>query len=163
MPFNANTMDTATEKTFTYPQVYLYRRIVQAKLYIDGHFAEPIDLHNIADQAVFSRFHFLRLFRRIYGKTPHQYLVSVRIDKVCQLLAESDLPVSTICGDVGFESVSSFTGLFKKTIGKTPSEYRASQQALQRQTRTTPLKFVPNCFAKAKGWSTKSNCEEVTH
>ena len=56
-----------------YQKAYLYRQIVQAKLYIDQHYAENIDVQNIAYQAHFSKFHFLRLFKSIYGKTPHQY------------------------------------------------------------------------------------------
>ena len=52
-----------------YPKIYLYRRIVQAKLFIDNHFGEDIDLGNIADEAFFSRFHFIRLFKTIYNKT----------------------------------------------------------------------------------------------
>lgn len=57
-----------------YPKMYLYKRIVQAKLYIDNHYANNIDLNDISDEAYFSKFHFIRLFKSIYGKTPHQYL-----------------------------------------------------------------------------------------
>ena len=64
-----------------YPKVYLYRRIVYAKLFIDTHFAENIDLDNIADEAFFSKFHFIRVFKDIYKKTPHQYLSFVRIER----------------------------------------------------------------------------------
>ena len=64
-----------------YPKIYLYRRIVQAKLFIDKFYSEKIDLDNISDEAYFSKFHFIRLFKSIYGKTPHQYLTTVRIEK----------------------------------------------------------------------------------
>ena len=64
-----------------YPKIYLVRRVVQAKLFIDEHYAERLDLDNISDEACFSKFHFIRLFRNIYGKTPHQYLTTVRIEK----------------------------------------------------------------------------------
>lgn len=53
----------------TYPKLYLYRRLVQAKLSIDAHYAEAIDLDNIAGEAAFSKYHFIRLFGRIYGHT----------------------------------------------------------------------------------------------
>jgi len=62
-----------------YPRMYLYRRLVQAKLFIDTHFAEPIDLNAIADEAYFSKFHFIKQFKSIYKRTPHQYLIHVRI------------------------------------------------------------------------------------
>jgi len=55
-------------KEFSHPKIYLYRRVVQAKLYMDKNYAENIDLNNIADEAFFSKFHFIRLFKKSYGK-----------------------------------------------------------------------------------------------
>ncbi len=69
-----------------YPKAYLYRRIVQAKLFIDSNYTDNIDLDNISDEAYFSKFHFTRLFKKIYGRTPHQYLTFVRIEKAMLLL-----------------------------------------------------------------------------
>src|SRR5687768_6456775 len=94
-----------------YPRIYLYRRIVQAKLYIDDHYAEAIDLDNIADEAAFSKFHFLRLFKSTYFKTPHQYLTQVRLHHAMLLLSNGET-VSEACFSVGFDSLSSFSGLF---------------------------------------------------
>ena len=82
--------------TEQYPKVYLYRRIVQAKLFIDSNYAKPIDVDNISDEAYFSKFHFIRLFKKIYGKTPHQYLTVVRIEKSLELL-KNNIPVSEAC------------------------------------------------------------------
>lgn len=143
-----------------YPKIYLYRRIVQAKLYIDAHYAENIDLDNIADEACFSKFHFLRLFKSTYGRTPHKYLTHVRIEKAMQLLQEGE-GVSDACYAVGFDSISSFSNLFKKTIGISPSEYHQQQQTLKKEIRTVPLKHIPGCFAEMKGWKQNSNFEQV--
>lgn len=145
---------------FHYPKVYLYRRIVQAKLYVDGNFSEKIDLENIADEAFFSKFHFIRLFKKAYGKTPHQYLTYVRIEKAQQLL-QTDASIAEVCNEVGFDSISSFTGLFKRTTGLTPSVYQERQLKKQADLMQKPLKFIPNCFAEKKGWTKKSNFEEV--
>jgi len=134
-----------------YPKVYLYRRIVYAKLFIDRHFDEKIDLDNIADEAFFSKFHFIRLFNTIYKKTPHQYLSFVRIEKAKQLLT-TDMTAAQVCYAVGFESVSSFTGLFKRMTGETPAAYRAAQLKRKKEITVAPLKFIPNCFAEMKGW-----------
>jgi AraC-like DNA-binding protein len=134
-----------------YPKVYLYRRIVNAKLFIDDHFNKQIDLDNIADEACFSKFHFIRLFAAIYNKTPHQYLSSVRIEKAKQLLT-TDTSVANVCYAAGFESVSSFTGLFKRTTGQTPAAYQRQQLQRRHAVAKTPLKFVPNCFAGQNGW-----------
>ena len=143
-----------------YPKVYLYRRIVQAKLFIDNNFASTIDLDNIADEAYFSKYHFLRLFKKIYGKSPHQYLTTVRIEKAMQLL-RADTPVVDTCYEVGFESLSSFSGLFKRIVGLSPSVYLQQQQEIKAHILKTPLDFVPGCFAEKRGWLKKSNIEEV--
>jgi len=134
-----------------YPKVYLYRRIVYAKLFIDSHFDEKIDLNNIAGEAFFSKFYFIRLFNNIYKKTPHQYLSFVRIEKAKQLLM-TEMTAARVCYAVGFESVSSFTGLFKRATGQTPSVYQELQHKRIREITIAPLKFIPNCFAEKKGW-----------
>src|SRR5262245_40977308 len=110
-----------------YPKVYLYRRLVQAKLFIDEHFSEPIDLGIICNTAFFSKFHFIRLFKKSYGKTPHQYLTSVRIDKAKELLSNGS-NVSDVCYEVGFDSITSFTGLFKRCVGISPLAFQRQQQ-----------------------------------
>lgn len=134
-----------------YPKIYLYRRIVYAKLFIDTHFADRIDLDNIAEEAFFSKFHFIRLFHSVYNKTPHQYLSFVRIEKAKQLLA-TEMIAANVCYAVGFESVSSFTGLFKRIVGQTPAAYQAAQHQRKAEITKAPLKFIPNCFAEKKGW-----------
>ncbi len=143
-----------------YPKIYLYRRIVKAKFFIDEHFAEKIDLDNIADEAYFSKFHFIRLFRDVYQKTPHQYLSLIRIEKAKLLLA-TELSVSQVCYMVGFESVSTFTGLFKRIAGKTPAAYQLQQHQKIAEMAKMPLKFIPNCFAEKNGWAKYSNIEEA--
>jgi AraC-like DNA-binding protein len=127
------------------PPVYLYRRIVQAKLFIDNNFQEALNLENIAGEAMFSKFHFIRLFKTIYGKTPHQYLISVRID-AARLLLEQNQPIKEVCFAVGFDSVSSFSILFKRLTTFSPSHYQ--QQCMERKKRMLqePLSFIPNCF-----------------
>src|SRR5216684_579972 len=103
-----------------YPRQYLYRRVMKAKLFIAAHFSSAKDLDNIADEACFSKFHFMRLFKTIYGKTPHQYLTDVRINRAKELLAD-EATVARACFSVGFDSISSFTGLFKRRVGQTPA------------------------------------------
>jgi len=141
-------------KTEQYPKVYLYKRIVQAKLFIDSNYANNIDLDNIADEAYFSKFHFIRLFKNIYGKTPHQYLTAVRIEKA-MLLLRANKAVSEVCFAVGFESISSFGSLFKRIVGITPSAFLEKQQQMKIQILETPLKFVPGCFVYQNGWDEK--------
>jgi len=139
------TVQSDRSNQLDYPRIYLYRRIVQAKLFIDNHYSQKINLDNISDEAFFSKFHFIRLFNTIYGKTPHQYLTAVRIAAARKSLSNGE-SVQHTCFEVGFESLSSFSTLFKKSTGYSPTHFR--KQSLQRkeQMKKAPLRFVPGCF-----------------
>ena len=134
-----------------YPKVYLYRRIVKAKLFIDENFAGDIDMGHIADEAFFSKFHFIRLFKNTYAKTPHQYLTFVRIER-SKLLLKENTPIAGVCYAVGFDSISSFTGVFKRLTGQTPAAYQQLQRKIREEINTAPLKHIPICLAEMKGW-----------
>lgn len=123
----------------------LYQRIAAAKVYIDENYHEPIDLEVISQQAFLSRFHFHRLFRKVYRRTPHQYLTWKRIDKAKDLLAENK-PVTDVCNEVGFESIGSFSTLFKKEIGFAPTYYRNMAWLKKQQAKEQPKKFIPHCY-----------------
>lgn len=124
----------------------IYRRIVTAKLYIDGNFGDRLDLDRLAREACLSRYHFHRLFTRIYRVTPHQYLTRKRIEQASASLAGNVLSVTEICNEVGFESIGSFSSLFKKEIGRAPAHYRLLAQRRKRQVENCPRSFIPHCF-----------------
>jgi AraC-like DNA-binding protein len=134
-----------------YPKQYLYRRVVRAKLYIDDNYAADIDLDKIADEACFSKFHFVRLFKNIYGRAPHQYLIRVRVEAALSKLA-AGASVKEACYGVGFDSVQSFAGLFKRRVGVTPAEFRRNREQFADEIKHAPLTHIPNCFAEKKGW-----------
>jgi AraC-like DNA-binding protein len=138
-----------------YPKLYFYTRLVKAKMFIDSHFTDPIDLDNISDEAYFSKFHFIRMFKNSYGKTPHQYLISLRIERSMELL-KSNSSVADTCYAVGFESLASFSRLFKRITGLTPSSYAIQQQEQKASLASLPLSFIPACFADKNGWSGKT-------
>jgi len=130
-----------------FPDDDLCRQVMQAKTYMDKHFAEKIALKDISRSACYSSFHFLRLFKLIYGKTPHQYLTSVRINKAKELL-RTKLPVSVVCYSVGFESVGSFKILFRRSTGYTPHAYR--ERIHDKNTIASSLKYMPFFFSLKK-------------
>jgi AraC-like DNA-binding protein len=127
----------------------IYKKIITAKLYMDENFHEPIDLGRISRQACLSRFHFHRLFTRIYQRTPHRYLTQKRIEQARQWLAGNNLSVTEICNSVGFESIGSFSMLFKREIGFSPQFYRNRARLRNEQAKNEPKSFIPNCFIDA--------------
>jgi AraC family transcriptional regulator len=103
----------------------LYRRLYRAKTFIDDSFAGAPSLEEVARVACLSVHHFHRTFTALFKQTPHQYLTAKRIEKARQLLLADDAPVALVCGEIGFESVSSFIGLFKRYVGCSPAAFRA--------------------------------------
>jgi AraC-like DNA-binding protein len=126
----------------------LYERIVAAKLFMDENYHEPLNLEGISQKAFLSPYHFHRLFAQVYKKTPHRYLTSKRIEKAKDLLAENK-PVTEVCNEVGFESLGSFSVLFKKEIGFAPQYYRNMAWLKKQKAREQPKAFIPHCFIES--------------
>jgi AraC family transcriptional regulator len=100
------------------------RRAVQAALWIDAHSHEPIDLEGAAAEIGLSPFHFLRLFARVLGLTPHQYLVRSRLRHAAHLLADDPRSITDIAFDVGFGDLSNFVRTFHRAAGVSPRGFR---------------------------------------
>ncbi|MEM1322372.1 MAG: AraC family transcriptional regulator [Bacteroidota bacterium] len=96
---------------------------VNTKRYIDTHFDQAINLNLLAHLQFTSKYHLLRVFKKYYGITPRQYLINKRIEKAKKML-KSGKSVSDTCYAVGFESINSFSNLFKAKTGMPPSVYR---------------------------------------
>jgi AraC-like DNA-binding protein len=126
----------------------IYHRVIAAKSFMDENFQEPISLDEISGKAYLSKFHFHRLFTKIYRHTPHQYLTRKRLDKAKDLLAENK-PVTEVCIEVGFESIGSFSVLFKKEIGFAPQYYRNMAWLKKQQQKEQPKIAIPHCFVQA--------------
>ena len=124
-----------------------YESLWRARELIDVQYAQPLDLDELARTANFSRYHFLRAFRRVFHETPHEYLTRKRVERAKELLAESELTVTEICFEVGFESLGSFSTLFHHIVGWSPSIYRARAWEI----RKNPLKFIPHCYVIMHG------------
>ena len=113
-----------------YANIYLTKRVIQAKYFIDQNFEEAITLDTVCKEACISKFHLIRSFKKIYGVTPYQHLTFLRIKKAKELL-QTNLPVANVCYHVGFDSPTSFSGLFKKIAGITPVEFQRSKTKKQ--------------------------------
>ena len=121
----------------------LHERLCRARRYIDDCYDLPLDLTEISKQACLSRYHFLRLFRDTFETTPHQYLIQRRIEKAKELLRLRGLSVTDVCFEVGFQSLGSFSSLFRKCVGHPPISYRKRERE--------SLRKVPGCFVLMYG------------
>jgi AraC family transcriptional regulator len=100
------------------------RRAVEAALWLDAHSHQSIDLDGAARQVGLSPFHFLRLFAKVAGVTPHQYLVRSRVRHAARLLADDARSITDIAFDVGFADLSNFVRTFHRAAGVSPRDFR---------------------------------------
>lgn len=107
--------------------------------HIDRHYAKDLTVDKLAALAGLSTFHFIRAFRAAFGQTPHQYVRTRRIERAKELLATTMFPVTEVCDKVGFQSLGSFTSLFRRLTGETPAEYRAARRKNV---------YIPTCFIR---------------
>ncbi len=102
------------------------RQCAAVRRYIDLHFKEPLSLEQLADVAHMNKYYLSHAFKREYGVSPINYLISRRIDESKFLLAETDLSMSQIAQILGFSSLSYFSQAFRKTQDISPMEFRQS-------------------------------------
>jgi AraC-like DNA-binding protein len=121
----------------------LARHLLRARDIVDARYTEPLDLEALARAAHVSPRHFSREFRRTFGETPYQYLLTRRLERARHLLRTTDLQAGEICLTVGFTSVGSFTTTFRRHVGVSPTEYR------RENNRRSALDRIPLCFAMA--------------
>lgn len=101
----------------------LYRRITLAKLYMEENALLPLTIDQIAIVACLNKFHFLKVFKDMHGITPHQFLINKKLEKSLVLLKSGNFSIGEICQLVGFESLGTFTNLFKRRYGQSPSKF----------------------------------------
>ena len=131
------------------------RHLLRAKDLIDARFRDPLDVQTLARVAHLSPAHFSREFRRTFGETPHQYLLTRRLERAAALLRSTDWAVADICFAVGLASVGSFTTSFRRVYGMTPSAYRAANPPVRRAR-------VPTCVLQAYARPHSSSFREDT-
>ncbi len=119
------------------------RRMLRSRDTMDRAFAGPLDVASLARVAHVSPAHFSRQFRATFGETPHRYLQRRRVERAMELLRETELSVTTICFDVGFSSLGTFSRTFHAIVGESPTDYRARLAADGRASG------VPACQAMA--------------
>jgi AraC-like DNA-binding protein len=106
----------------------IYRRLSRARDFLDASCERPVSLDELARVACIAPHRLIRLFRDTFGETPHRYGVRSRIEHAAHLLAAGDRPVADVARAVGFESVGSFSTLFRRLRGVSPGALRRSHR-----------------------------------
>jgi AraC-like DNA-binding protein len=114
-----------------------FRRLCRARDLLQQLDDPAPTIEQLAAEVKISPFHFIRQFEAVFGFTPHQYRIQIRLDRAKYLLASGTQSVTDVCMEVGFTSVGSFSTLFTRRFGETPSAYR-------RRVRTADL--TPGCL-----------------
>ncbi len=116
-----NELDRIYSENSIRPEQYVQVR--QSKAFMQKFYSNRVELNDLAKAACMSRFHYVRIFQRIYGLTPRAYLRDLRISKAKDLL-KNGLPITQVCFEIGYESVPTFSSVFKKCSGHSPREYQ---------------------------------------
>jgi AraC-like DNA-binding protein len=122
-----------------------FRRLCRARDLLSEVPEHPLSIEDVAREAQISPFHFIRQFEAVFGATPHQYRMQFRLDMAKRLLAKGH-SVTEVCMEVGFESLGSFSDLFRRRVGETPSVYRRRVRAMVQVPGTLPPDLIPGCL-----------------
>jgi AraC-like DNA-binding protein len=130
------------------------RHLLRARDLADARYYEPLEVDDLARAAGLSRAHFSREFRRVFGESPHAYLLTRRLERAAALLRGTDRSVADICFSVGLLSVGSFTSSFTRLFGVSPTAYRA------RFPPAADWAMVPSCVLRFYGRPQNSTFRE---
>lgn len=106
------------------------RQCAAVRRYIDLHFKEPLTLEQLAEESHMNKYYLSHAFKREYGTSPINYMISRRIEESKYLLAETDLSMTQIAQLLGFSSLSYFSQVFRRTQSVSPLEYRQSTKTI---------------------------------
>jgi len=137
----------------------LFARLARAREVLADVSERSPSIDDIAREIAISPFHFIRQFEAVFGVTPHQFRIQSRLDHAKRLLAVGGHSVTDVCLDVGFSSLGSFSDLFTRRIGVTPSAYRRRMRTLIQVPGILPPDLTPGCLSLMAGlpaWAFRS-------
>ena len=121
----ASTSALCLQVTKKSTRVDLFKRLDYVKDLIHIHYSDSdLDIKDLSKTAGMNYHHFLRMFTHAFSVIPRQYLINVRLQKAKELLATTTEPISVICNRIGYQSMGSFSWLFKNEFSQSPSSYR---------------------------------------
>lgn len=125
----------------------LLLRLCRAREKLSAIEESPPSVEQLADELGISLYHFIRLFSAVFGETPHQYQIRIKLDKAKYLLAATDCSVTQVCMEIGYSSVGSFSDLFSRRVGMAPSAYRRKLRPKAQTPQGAPKSLTPGCFS----------------
>ena len=111
-----------------------------------------LSLREVAREAALSPYHFIRVFKAVFGETPHQVRIGARLDRARHLLSVGEQSVTDVCIEVGFSSLGTFSSLFARRVGSPPSVYRQRVRSMVQVPGTIPRQLIPGCLSLMCGW-----------
>jgi AraC-like DNA-binding protein len=124
-----------------------FRRLCQARDLLAEVRETPVSIEDVARQVQISPFHFIRQFEAVFGATPHQFRIQSRLERARHLLASGQYSVTEVCLEVGFSSLGSFSGLFTRRVGETPSAYQRRVRVMAPVPGSVPRDLIPGCLS----------------
>jgi transcriptional regulator GlxA family with amidase domain len=122
----------------------LVRRLLRAKDRMNAASHEPWPVARLARVSGVSQAHFAREFKEAFGVPPHRYLLTCRIERACALLRDTDIPITGIAFQTGWNSLGTFGRTFRDIVAQSPTSFRAAAKAGPNR-----LDAVPHCFVRA--------------
>ena len=123
------------------------KRLNIVRDFIAENFQTQRCLLDIANYSNISPYHFLRIFKQTYGETPNEFLIRLRLERAKKILITESMNVSEVCEDIGYTSLGSFSSLFLRHVGTTPTAYRRKLWSLSAEKYRFPSQAIPTCFA----------------
>jgi len=122
-------------------------RLCQARDLLRQTDEENVSIRFVAREAGMSPYHFIRLFKAVFGKTPKQCQLQARLDRAKDLLMLTDSSVTDVCMEAGFSSLGTFTYVFTRRVGIPPTTYRKKVRSMMNRAGAIPDQFIPGCFS----------------
>ena len=116
---------------------------MKARDLADARYFEPLTVADLASAAALSPAYFSREFKRVYGESPHEYLLTRRLERAASLLRTTNRSVTEIAFSIGLSSLGSFTTSFARVYGRSPKVYRESFPPAEAHVR------IPRCVVQA--------------
>lgn len=130
----------------TPPKNSTVRRLTRARDRLCNALDEKLTLDQVAREAALAPTQFIRSFKSVFGQTPHQVRIEARLELAKKLLITDTLPITEICAAAGFASLGTFSHVFARRIGSSPSVFRREARTLIQVPGMLPLKLYPGCL-----------------